>query len=67
MRVLSLSEAEKLKDIIHPGDGYDESIERYRYLVEIRELYGKGFAICIPENILWENFREMFDDLTGGK
>jgi len=63
--VLSLSEAEKLKDIIHPGDGYDESIERYRYLVEIRELYGKGFAICVTENVLWDDFKGKMKDLGG--
>jgi len=67
VKTLTLEEAEKLKVVIHPGDSWTIWECRAKYLVEIRELYGKGFAICVPENILWKSFREMFDDLTEGK
>lgn len=63
MKTLSLKEAEQLKNIIHPGHGDDEAIERYRYLVEVRALYEKGFAVCVPENILWGDFKGKMKDL----
>ena len=65
MKILTLEEAEKLKAVIHPGDGWSVWEARARYLTNVRELYGKGFAICIPENILWDDFKERTKDLGG--
>ena len=63
MKILSLKDAEKLKVVIHPGDSWTIWECRAKYLVEIRELYGKGFAICVPEDVLWDDFKERTKDL----
>lgn len=65
MKILSLSEAEALKNVLYPGDGWSIWEQRARYLTEVRLLYKKGFSICVGENVLWDNTKEMMKDLTG--
>ena len=63
MKVLTLPEAEKLKVVMHPGEGWTAWEARAQYLVEIRELYDHGFSVCVPEDVLWDDFREKIKDL----
>ena len=63
MKILSLPEAEQLKKVLYPEEGWEHWIKRARWLSEARELYGKGFAICVPENILWDDFKGKIKDL----
>ena len=63
MKTLTLPEAEKLKVVMHPGEGWGVWEARARYLVEIRELYNHGFAICVPEDVLWDDFKKRTKDL----
>lgn len=57
MEVLTLKEAEQLERVLYKKN------EQNHYLTEIQKLYFHGFSVCIPENILWNNFREMMQDL----
>lgn len=57
MEVLTLKEAEQLEKVLYKKN------EPNHYLTEIRKLYFHGFSVCVPENILWNNFREMMQDL----
>ena len=63
MKILSLEEAEQLKKVIHSGEGWSVWEQRAKWLFHVRELYGKGFAICVPEDVLWDNFKERTKDL----
>lgn len=67
MKILILKEAEQLKKVLYPEEGWTSWEKRARYLVEIRELYGKGFAVCVPENILWDDFESKMKDLGVNK
>lgn len=69
MRILNLSEAEKLIRVIIPED--ESQIDttwqnRAKLLFWIRQIYKKGFSICVGENVLWDNTPERTKDLTGG-
>ena len=60
MEALTLGEAEQLKKVLYSGE-HTES--RVQYLMVIRELYARGFIVCIPGDILWDSFKEMMKDL----
>ena len=68
MRILSLSEAEKLIKVIVPEDESQMDTtwrNRAKCLFWIRQIYKKGFSICVGENVLWESTKELIKDLMG--
>lgn len=60
MEALTLEEAEQLRKVLYSDE---DTGSRTQYLVAIRELYAHGFIVCIPGDILWDNFKEMMQDL----
>ena len=70
MNILSLKQAEKLTKVLVPDDDmkvHTVSLERAKAKYWIRKIYECGFAVCYPENILWENTESMLEDLMEGK
>jgi len=65
-----LKQAEKLKDIIITEEEYglnEAWRRRATFLHYVRRIYKLGLVIAYPENVLWDTFETMCEDLMEGR